>query len=562
MYAKLSLPYGFTFTSNMTTRLDFRKHFEYQDSANPEWAHGGWVQRRHNEGLEWQSDNILNWNKEFGEHRFDVTGLLNAEKNQMWYTLAQGSSFSPTEALGYHAIQFALTPQVDSNDEIINRNALMGRINYAYSNRYNLSASIRRDGYSRFGTDKVFAVFPSVSAAWSITNEGFMQDRPGWLSFLKVRASWGVNGNSSGLGSYAAYATLSDNKYLNYDGGYFVAPYLYINRMANPELAWEKNQAFNFGLDYGLWDGRVRGALDIYTSRTTDLLLDKKLPIVTGFTSITTNVGELKNMGIDLSINTINIQTSDLVWSSQLNLSYNTNEIVSLTGELVEVVDDNGNVTMKEPDDLDNGWFIGENKDVIWDFEYDGVYQVGDEAEAAEFGLYPGDFRIVDQNDDGVINTDDRVFQGLSKNPWYITFRNDLEWKGFDFGLILLGKLGYKGGSTYPFNNRQEYIKNHNWFDLPYWTPQNARNDAARINSINLGGIGNPIWTPRSYVRIQNLALGYNIPSDLLETIKVSRARVAFNIDNVAVFTKWIEGDPESQQEMPRTYSFSVDFSF
>ena len=562
MYGKLSLPYGFTFTSNMTTRLDFRKRFEYQDSANPEWSHGGWVQRRHNEGLEWQSDNILNWNKEFGEHRFDVTGLLNAEKNQMWYTLAQGSSFSPTEALGYHAIQFALTPQVDSNDEIINRNALMGRINYAYSNRYNLSASIRRDGYSRFGTDKVFAVFPSVSAAWSITNEGFMQDRPGWLSFLKVRASWGVNGNSSGLGSYAAYATLSDNKYLNYDGGYFVAPYLYINRMANPELAWEKNQAFNFGLDYGFWDGRVRGALDIYTSRTTDLLLDKKLPIVTGFTSITTNVGELKNMGIDLSINTINIQTSDLVWSSQLNLSYNTNEIVSLTGELVEVVDDNGNVTMKEPDDLDNGWFIGENKDVIWDFEYDGVYQVGDEAEAAEFGLYPGDFRIVDQNDDGVINTDDRVFQGLSKNPWYITFRNDLEWKGFDFGLILLGKLGYKGGSIEPFNNRQEYIKNHNWFDLPYWTPQNARNDAARINSINLGGISNPIWTPRSYVRIQNLALGYNIPSDLLETIKVSRARVAFNIDNVAVFTKWIEGDPESQQEMPRTYSFSVDFSF
>ena len=217
---------------------------------------------------------------------------------------------------------------------------------------------------------------------------------------------------------------------------------------------------------------------------------------------------------------------------------------------------------MKEPDDLDNGWFIGENKDVIWDFEYDGVYQVGDEAEAAEYGLYPGDFRIIDQNDDGVINTDDKVFQGLKKNPWYITFRNDLEWKGFDFGIILLGKLGYKGGTIEPFNNRQEYIKNHNWFDLPYWTPQNARNDAARINSINLGGISNPIWLPRSYVRIQNLALGYNLPSDLLETIKISRARVAFNIDNVAVFTKWIEGDPESQQEMPRTYSFSVDFSF
>jgi hypothetical protein len=300
----------------------------------------------------------------------------------------------------------------------------------------------------------------------------------------------------------------------------------------------------------------------VYSSRTTDLLLDKRLPIVTGFTSITTNVGELQNLGFDLSINSINVQTSDLVWTSQFNLSYNKNKIVSLTGELVEVIDENGNVTMEEPDDLSNGWFIGENKDVIWDFETDGVYQVGDEEEAAKFGLYPGDFRYIDQNGDGVINTNDKVFQGLKKNPWYMTLRNDLEWKGFDFGIILLAKLGYKGGTTHPFNNRQEYIKNHNWYTLPYWTPQNARNDAARINSINLGGISSPIWLPRSYMRIQNIAMGYNLPSGILEPVKISRARVAFNIDNVAVFTKWIEGDPESMLEMPRTYSFSVDFSF
>jgi TonB-linked SusC/RagA family outer membrane protein len=455
---------------------------------------------------------------------------------------------------------FGLIPSVDSNDEVITRNALMGRINYSYGNRYNLSASIRRDGYSRFGADNVYATFPSVSAAWSISNESFMSDRPGWLTFLKLRASWGVNGNSSGLGSYAAYATLSDNKYLNYNGGYFVAPYLYINRMANPGLAWEKNQAFNLGLDYGLWDGRLRGALDIYSSRTVDLLLDKKLPIVTGFSSITTNVGELKNTGFDLSISTSNVQTSDFVWTSQLNMTYNKNEIVSLTGEKVAVTDANGNVTMEEPDDIDNGWFIGQSKDVIWDYEIDGIYQIGEEEEAAKFGLYPGDFRYVDRNPDGVINSEDKYFQGLKNNPWYVTFRNDLEYKNFDLGFIFLGKLAYKGGTTYPFNNRQEYIKNHNWYKLPYWTPNNPINDAARINSINLGGAN--IWQKRSYIRLQNVALGYNLPTDLIENIKMSRARVSFNIDNAAVFTKWIEGDPESTREMPRTYSFSVDFSF
>jgi TonB-linked SusC/RagA family outer membrane protein len=560
MFAKLTLPFGFTFTSNLTTRLDFYNRYYYEDGANPAWGHGGLVTRRHNNGYEWQSDNILNWNKEFGEHRFDFTGLVNAERAQGWYTQARGTSFSPTEALGYHALAFALVPSVDSDDQAATRNALMGRLNYAFGTRYNLSASVRRDGYSRFGANHVYATFPSVSGAWTLTNEDFMAGRPAWLTFLKLRASWGVNGNSSGIAAYAAYATLSDNKYLNYNNGYFVAPYLYINRMANPNLAWEKNQAWNFAVDYGFWDGRLRGALDVYTSKTTDLLLDKKLPIMTGFEQITTNVGSLKTMGFDLSINSANVETASFTWNTTLNVSYSTNEIVSLTGEKIEMIDENGNTYMAEPDDIDNGWFIGENKDVIWDFEIDGVYQLGEEAEASKYGLYPGDFRYVDQNGDEVINSEDKIFQGLTSNPWYITLLNDFNYKGFDLGVVFLAKLGYRGGTIEPFNNRQEYIKNHNWYKLPYWTPNNPINDAARINSINLGGAN--IWQQRSYVRFQNLSLGYAIPANLLETINVSSARLAFTIDNVAVFTKWVEGDPESQREMPRTYSFSVNFSF
>jgi TonB-linked SusC/RagA family outer membrane protein len=560
MYAKLKLPFGITFTSRLTTRLDFRKRFYYEDSANPWWGHGGYVTRRHNQTFEWQSDNIINWNKEFGEHHFDFTGLINAERNQNWYTQAGGSNFSPTEALGYHALAFALVPLVNSYDEDVTRNALMGRLNYTFGNRYNLSASFRRDGYSRFGAENVYATFPSISAAWTISNESFMESSQDWLTFLKLRASWGVNGNSSGIGSYAAYATLSDNKYLNYDNGYFVAPYLYINRMANPSLSWEKNHAINIALDYGLWDGRLRGSFDVYSSTTTDLLLNKKLPIVTGFNDITTNVGNLKNVGFDLSINTINLENRDLNWTSSLNISYNKNKIVSLTGEMVELTDENGNTYMGEQDDIDNGWFIGESKDVIWDFESDGVYGVDDAAEAAKFNLYPGDFRVVDQNNDGVLNSKDKIFQGVKQNPWYITFRNDFEYKGFDIGLVFLAKLGYKGGTRWPFNNRQEYIKNHNWYNLPYWTPNNQIDDAARINSINVGNM--TIWRSRSYLRFQNFSFGYTIPTDLLETIKVSRARLAFNIDNVGVLTKWTEGDPESRSEMPRTYSFSVDFSF
>ncbi|MCG6190323.1 SusC/RagA family TonB-linked outer membrane protein [Maribellus maritimus] len=559
LYAKLTLPFGIQLTSNFSPRFDFQKRLRYEDSANPVWNNGGYVQRRHNQSYEYQLDNILNWSKEFGQHRLDVTGLVNTEKSQSWYTESAATNFSPTEALGFHAIAFGLIPTADSDDEVITRDALMGRVNYSYGNRYNLSASIRRDGYSRFGLNKKHATFPSISAGWTLTNEGFMAGRPGWLTFLKLRGSWGVNGNSSGLSKYAAYATLSDNKYLNYNGGYFIAPYLYINRMANPNLAWEKNQAYNIGLDYGLWEGRLRGSIDVYTSKTTELLLDKKLPILTGFQQITTNVGSLKNGGVDLSVNTINIESNDFRWTTNYNLSYSTNKIVSLTGEKVATVDENGNTVMKEPDDISNGWFIGENKDIIWDYEMDGVYQIGEETEAAKYGLFPGDFKYVDQDDNGVINAKDRVFQGLTSAPWYMTLTNNFEYKNFDLGVILLSKLGYYGGTSQPFNNSQSYIKNHNWWNLPYWTPDNPINTAARINSINLASA--QIWQSRSYLRIQNISLGYTIPSDLLEPLKLKSARIAFTADNPAVFTKWLEGDPESTTDMPSTYSFSVNIS-
>ena len=562
MFAKLKLPFGIAFESKITTRMDFRRRFYYEDSSNPEWGHGGEVRRRHNQTYEWQFDNILTWNKEFGEHRISATGLVNAERNQSWYTDARNSDLQPTERLGYHGIGFGVFPVVGSDDQAVTRSALMGRVNYGYSNRYNFSASIRQDGYSRFGANFVYATFPSVSAAWTLTNEAFMAGRPDWMQFLKVRASWGVNGNSSGLSSYAAYSNLDRDKYLNWSGSFFAANRLTIGRIANPNLAWEKNDAFNLGIDYGFWGGRVTGALDIYTSTTTDLLLDKKLPVLTGFNEITTNVGSLKNTGFDLSVNTVNVENSNFRWTTSLNASYNKNEIVSLTGEKVEVVDENGNVTMKEPDDFDNGWFIGENKDVIWNFEMGDVYSSDEAAEAEEWGLQPGDFSFVDQNGDGVLDTDDKVFQGVSKNPWYITMRNDFTWKNFDMGVVFLSKLGYKGGSEYPFNQDQTLIKNHNWYSrFGYWTPQNQTKEFARINSIRLNS-GMRIYVPRDYLRLQNLSIGYNIPADVLETIKVSRARVAFNADNVFVLTEWYDGDPESRLEMPRTWSFSVDFSF
>ena len=573
IYGELTLPFGIKFTSRFTQRIDFNTRLQFNDPAHPLWTHGGEIRRRHNKFYGWQTDNILNWNKQFGEHSFDVTGLWNAEENERWFTDAFTSQLSPNAALGYHEMAFGLSPSTDSNDESNSRTALMGRVNYAYASKYYLSASIRRDGYSRFGRDNLEATFPSVSAGWTVSNEEFMSGAPSWFNFLKLRLSWGVNGNSSGLGAYAAFASLSDNKFLLYNNGYLLSSYLGVNRLGNSSLAWEKNQSWNLGIDYGFWDGRVRGSLDVYTSETTDLLLDKVLPIITGFSSVTTNVGNLKNMGFDLSINTINVENQDFSWNSGLNIHFNKNEIVSLTGEKSPVLDENGspvldsngNPVLEEPDDTDNGWFIGEDKDVIWDYEIDGVFQIGEEEEAAMFGQFPGDFRIVDQNGDGVLNTFDKVFQGTSNNPWYITFTNDFSYKQFDVGLIFLAKLGYQGraldgGWDLHQNNAQQYIKNHNWYNIPYWTPDNPINDYTRINSITPVDVS--YWSSRDYLRLQSFSLGYSIPDFLLESINFSSVRVSFNIENAFVLTKWELGDPESRLEMPRVFSFSLDLTF
>jgi hypothetical protein len=450
---------------------------------------------------------------------------------------------------------------MSSYDEINSRTGLMGRINYAFSNKYNLSASIRRDGFSRFGLENLYGNFPSVSAAWTISNEDFMQNMSS-LNYLKLRLSYGVNGNSSGLEDYNAYAQIDSDVFLNYDGGYVPTPYTEIVRIANPMLSWERTGSFNLGVDFGLFGDRLSGSFDIYQSETRDLLLDQKLPELTGFGSVKTNVGNLQNRGFDLGLNSININTKDFVWTSVLNVTYRINEITTLGNAPVATTDNEGNTVMREPDDLQNGWFIGESKDVIWDWELDGVYQIGEEAEAAQYGLFPGDFRFVDQDGDGDIDIDGRVFLGLDQNPWYITFRNDMQYKGFDLGLVFLANLGYKGGTSEPFNNSQSYIKNKNWYTIPYWTPLNGQNEYARINSINLGG-GNA-WLNRSYLRLQNVSVGYSLPQTILEKIKANRVRLSVNVENAAVFTPWIRslGDPESSREMPRTYSFSLDVTF
>jgi len=571
-YVKLSLPLGITFTSRFTQRIEFDRFFEFKSPENPVWeSWNGQGTRNHYQIYEWQSDNIFNWNQNFGQHRFDITGLWNAERFQSWETNAFNQGFEPTAVLGYHDMSLGVNPLVGSNDVAATRTALMGRINYSYGYRYNFSASYRRDGSSRFGENQKHANFPSISAGWTITEEAFLKDKTDWLSYLKLRISWGINGNSSGIGYYDSMARMESSKYLNatWSGSYFSVPYMFISQMANSNLAWEKAQSLNFGLDYAFFNDRIRGALDVYSSATSDLLLYKKLPVITGFEGVMTNVGNVKNKGFELSLNTTNIKTASLKWITNINVSYNKNEITSLTGEKVAkrdadgniITDENGNPVMYEPDDISSGWFIGEDKSVVWDYKALGTWSLDEAEEAAKYHQKPGDFHLEDKNGDGILNIDDKQFLGTRIPKWFVTMTNNITFKSFDFGIVFLGKFGYIAPFNEAQNNSQGYIKNNNTAAIPYWTADNQVKDYGRIQST--ADVPFSIYRSKSYVRIQNLALGYNFPKSILSPIGCSNARLSFNIDNLVVCTQeWDYGDPESYRELPRTYSFSIDVSF
>jgi hypothetical protein len=240
----------------------------------------------------------------------------------------------------------------------------MARLNYGYDSRYLLTVTARRDGYSGFGDDTKYGVFPSFALAWNIGNEAFATGQT-YLNNLKLRASYGLNGNQA-VSSYQSLATLSTRGYLN--GTNLLTGYV-PNRLANEQLGWESTKSLTFGLDFGFFNNRIQGSLDYYSSRTQDLLLERNISSVQGFTRVLQNIGKTANKGIELSLNTVNVKLKDFTWSTNLNVSHNTNKIVDLYGD--------------GKDDLANRWFIGKPIRVIYGLKYDGIFKSAEEVAAS-----------------------------------------------------------------------------------------------------------------------------------------------------------------------------------
>ena len=558
VYGKLTLPFGFTWQTTFNVRYGWRKDYYFDSDIKPGVVAGGKAKRVDYSDYEWSIDNMLKWNRTFAKiHNFDFTFVYTAEKYQNWQSTGNNEGFQPNGALSYHGIQAGITPTVSANDEMQTGNGLLWRLNYSLMDRYLLTGSVRRDGFSAFGQNNPFGVFSTVAAGWRMSEEKFLKDVK-WINNLKLRLSWGQTGNRD-IGRYAAFSRLTITNVIqngvNYKG-------VYPSSLANRDLKWETTTGFNLGVDFRLFNNRLSGSVELYKNKTNDLLMDRAMPEISGYGKIASNLGELANQGAELTLSSVNVNTRNVRWGTTFTYSTNKNEIKHLYGDMIDVLDAEGNVIgQREDDDVQNGWYIGHAIDEIYDYKWIGVWQLGEELEAAKYGKQPGDPRLLDVNNDGKINDDDKLWLGTKTPKHRMTLSSDLNlFKCINFSFVLRGEFGWMDIDNLPRNETNRFYNTSNSVWTEYWTPWNPNSKYARLGA-NIDSPGVNIYEKRNYVRLQNMALSYTFPKKLINKFMIDNLRFSINVDNAFVISKWRTSDPLTKAITPRIWTFGVDIT-
>jgi len=561
MYVKGELPFGFSYSVNVTPSYDQTREFNHFSALHPDYvARKGYADRTETTRFNWQIDNVLKWNKTFNKiHQFDVTFLMNAEKLKQTSSRIENEGFDPNDKLSYHNIGSGIKPIVSSNDLVTTGDALMARLNYTLNSKYLLTATIRRDGYSAFGQRNPRATFPSLALGWVFSDEGFMKS-VSWLNYAKLRLSYGSVGNRD-IDGYLALSNLNTGKYLyvSPSGTVFPIAQLYVDRMINRDLKWESTSSFNGGLDFSILNNIIDGSVEVYKKNTSNLLLLRALPSVTGFFNIASNLGNVTNTGVEIALNSNNFKRENFSWKTSVNFSLNRNKIVHLFGE-VNQLDKEGKVIGKvENNDPGNGWFIGKDVNAIWDLKVLGVWQQNEAAEAAKYGVKPGDFKLQDVNGDFKFTDADKQFLG-SRNPKFTTsMRNEFTFfKQFDFSFSMYSNWGAMTDFNEAKNN-SGFQDRQNSYKVPYWTVENPINDYARLYSSN-GSANYNVYRKTSFIRIDNVSLAYTLPKKLVEKGRLNSVRIFTTVQNAAIYAPdWDYWDPQNKNPTPRYVTLGLN---
>lgn len=490
-------------------------------------------------------ENILKYENTFGKHKIDATGLFSIQETSKQYSKQSAESFVNDEG-GYH--NMAGGEKNKSLSSSLTETALLSymiRLNYAYAGKYLLTLTGRSDGYSAFGANNKYAFFPSAAAAWNISSEEFMGNTRNWLDMMKLRVSYGANGNQ-GINAYQTLDRLSLTQYIWGDGGNTVnGVYLPTNGVGNPNLKWETTYTFNTGIDFGLFNGRLSGNIDFYIANTKDLLMNRTVPYMNGYRSILDNIGQTRNVGVEFALNSINIETKDFLWKTNVNFSLNRDKIIKLQ--------ENGK------DDITNKWFIGEPTNVYYDYNVIGTWQTDDprwkclvEKDNAgniiseKWGYYtddwkeiqkgaePGSAKLEDVDGDGVITADDKKIIGSKLPSFLMSMTNNFTYKDFYMSFVLNGVFGQ--WRQMHDQNFDRWMPEFNYLSgMNYWTESNPTNEMTSPSYVPYEK--HSFYKKMNYVQLKNITIGYNIPKTFTQKLGITSARVDVSVNNVCTFS-------------------------
>ena len=527
-------------------------------------------------GINWIQTYRLNYDKSFNKH--NIQGLVAYELQANWSKSSNvGSNRYPNNLIPYLSAVANIISEGSSSVNEWSMISYLARLNYNYDSKYYLTAAWRTDGSSRFGKDKKYGMFPSVSVAWRLSEENFMKD-VSFINDMKIRAGYGSTGNNN-IGGYNHIATISYIRTVL--GGAAVEGYAPA-RLDNPLLTWEIQKSFNTGLDINLFDNRLVFVFDYYQARNTDLLLNVNIPATTGFTGTTKNIGEVENIGYDIQVKTINVRNKNFRWSTDFNISVNRNKVIALGPEGDPIIN-TAHITK-----------IGEPIGMFYGLKVDGVFMTQADADKGpQFGRgtsnqsRAGDLRFVDVNGDGIINSLDNSIMGNPYPKFTYGMTNNVSWKGLSLNVSFYGSYGndiLNLASVGILNKRGNRV-GQLATQLNFWKTEAEPGDgkAPRPNDTSTGGnreISQHLMDTGSFLRINNLRLNYTLPMAAIRSLTNTnslQAQLSFSVTNLYTFTKnatcfnpdvsnstdaRMPGVSYSDYPVPRTYVMGLSIKF
>ncbi|TXK37322.1 TonB-dependent receptor [Pontibacter qinzhouensis] len=531
------------FTSTFSPNLEFSRFGEYRGqfskatSGNTANTRAEVINRNR---MSYTWDNIVNYNLEMNEDNvLNATFVYSQFLDRYESYDMQRRNFS-TDAFSFYNIDAGSVIQsVGGNLSKQTLESFTGRVNYNFKQKYLFTLTGRYDGSSILSAQNKWAFFPSAAFAWRIKDESFLVNNNLFYD-LKARFSYGQTGNNGGGGGLAPLGSQSliGSGFTNL--GDQVVQTAFITNLANQNLTWEKTKEFNVGLDFGFLQNRIYGSLDIYNRKNTGIIFYRPVPTVTGYSGVFENVGEAVNKGVEFGLTSVNVAKPDFTWKTNLNFAANRNEVTKLYGDLDEIQF----WSMDAPYVHRIGEPVGSNFSWI----FDGVWQLDEIDQARAYGQQPGQVKVKDINNDGVIDAKDRTVVGSNMPKWTGGITNTINYKNIDFSFFLHTAQGATAHSYFHRTHAWDGVDGparFNTLKVNYWTPENASNETYQR------GNGGP-WTESllfkdvSYVKVGYITLGYSLPESAISFMKMKRLRVYATAQNPFVFTNYDGWDPEN----------------